>query len=222
MLSGLDVRRKGYTKGGKTLLWHWNKVTIADIGIFAEASRSRNVALSINRRRCAPPEGFWEPAHPTQQSTTPRYNSRKANKPVQSGPTSTAEIEGPTRESARSVPLHPTGKGKHIYVYRTRCQMLRKTHVRLAEALLLVAPGRVGQVGGVLALHGDVVLKGDVADLDVIEGPISADSRSRGWRTRGAAVVKHRRKSKRGGAKLLLKVLFQQTHALFCGNIRSV
>lgn len=35
----------------------------------------------------------------------------------------------------------------------------------------MVAPGSVGKEGGVLALDGDVVLKGDVADLDVIESP---------------------------------------------------
>lgn len=54
--------------------------------------------------------------------------------------------------------------------------MHRKAYVSLAEALLLVASGGVGQVSGVLALHGDVVLEGDVADLDVIEGPISVQT----------------------------------------------
>lgn len=47
----------------------------------------------------------------------------------------------------------------------------QNTHSCLTEALLLVAPGGVGQVSGVLALDGDVVLEGDVADLDVVEGP---------------------------------------------------
>lgn len=54
------------------------------------------------------------------------------------------------------------------------------THGGLAEALLLVAPGGVGQVGGVLALDGDVVLEGDVADLDVIEGP-GREQHTFGW-----------------------------------------
>ena len=43
----------------------------------------------------------------------------------------------------------------------------------LAEPLLLVASGGVGSVGGVGALARDVVLEGDVGDLDVIEGPLS-------------------------------------------------
>lgn len=46
-----------------------------------------------------------------------------------------------------------------------------ETYSGLAEALLLVAPGSVGEEGGVLPLHGDVVLQRDVADLNVIEGP---------------------------------------------------
>lgn len=44
-------------------------------------------------------------------------------------------------------------------------------HRGLAEALLLVASGSVGQEGCVLSLHCDVVFQRDVADLDVVEGP---------------------------------------------------
>lgn len=44
-------------------------------------------------------------------------------------------------------------------------------HRGLAEALLLVASGSVGQEGRVLSLHGDVVFQRDVTDLDVVEGP---------------------------------------------------
>jgi hypothetical protein len=42
----------------------------------------------------------------------------------------------------------------------------------LAEALGLVATSRVGVEHGEAVLHGNVVLKGDVADLDVIERPL--------------------------------------------------
>lgn len=77
-------------------------------------------------------------------------------------------------------------------------KFLSNTHVGLAEALLLVAAGRVGQVGGVLALHGDVVLEGDVADLDVIEGPNPVDTQSEGFGDAWGGVIKHSQKSGRG------------------------
>lgn len=85
-------------------------------------------------------------------------------------------------------------KGRHFgrssWRGETPVPSFRKTHVGLAEALLLVAAGRVGQVGGVLALDGDVVLEGDVADLDVIEGPNSEDTNQSGERRGGEGVVK--------------------------------
>ena len=45
----------------------------------------------------------------------------------------------------------------------------------LAEALLLVTPGSVGKVGGVVALDGDVVDEGDITDLDIVEGPLAEE-----------------------------------------------
>lgn len=68
------------------------------------------------------------------------------------------------------------------------------THSGLAEALLLVAAGRVGEVGGVLALDGDVVLQGDVADLDVIEGPAHKTAKAFG---RGHGVFEQRQERAR-------------------------
>lgn len=50
------------------------------------------------------------------------------------------------------------------------------THGSLAEALLLVAAGRVGEESRVLALHSDVIFQRDVADLDVIESPTVHDA----------------------------------------------
>lgn len=81
--------------------------------------------------------------------------------------TTTTHRRKPFNQQPVNHPLTVGAKKQH----QKRLDPIFFTHGGLAEALLLVAPGGVGQVGGVLALDGDVVLQGDVADLDVIEGP---------------------------------------------------
>jgi len=45
----------------------------------------------------------------------------------------------------------------------------------LLEALACVAASGVGEVNGTLALDGNVILKGDVLDLDVVKGPAAKE-----------------------------------------------
>jgi len=50
----------------------------------------------------------------------------------------------------------------------------------LAETLLLVPAGGVREVGGALAVHADVILKGEVLDLDVGQAPVYIRKREGG------------------------------------------
>lgn len=64
-------------------------------------------------------------------------------------------------------------------------KLLGVAHRGLAEALLLVASGSVGQEGCVFSLHSNVVFQRDVADLDAVEGPAMLA------RVRDSSNVKH-------------------------------
>ena len=70
----------------------------------------------------------------------------------------------------------------------------------------------MGQVGGVLALDGDVVLQRDVADLDVIEGPGAQDP----MRMRASAGVVGRRLTRE------TSTLWRQRYAAREGDEESV
>ena len=55
------------------------------------------------------------------------------------------------------------------------CQSLDDRAGRLPEALLLIPTGRVGEVGRVHALDGDVIDQRYVLDFDIVEGPFAEE-----------------------------------------------
>ena len=57
--------------------------------------------------------------------------------------------------------------------HKTTGKSLNNWTTSLTETLLGVSSSGMWKVGSMLSLTGDIILKGDVVDLDIIEGPLS-------------------------------------------------